>query len=370
MDGEKVWDFSFEDAVLGLTISEIPQEKGQPEVWAFTKQGWLLNLSLEGELLFKEQITENSSLWCLETYYKQETDECFLVMGGLDGLLRVFSLPSPHTLKPLWAQQFGGSLSGILIEDVDSDGKPEIIAYSLDKTMRVLDLSEGTLKWGQVFEQGISDAIIWRSPSDATQKEVFACGNDGTIRMFNAQNGSLLWFQRFSDKVRFINYFYKDQKTVIVCGGDDKVAHFLNKDSQEELKSLQFTDYVWKGKALADRSKMLISSYSFAYFDESKSIEEIEFTSELQCIENTFENSWTILGKNIECLTPFEGNSKPFIGAGTTTGELLLIHPDTGKILFGEKTLSCVNVIDFHQKTQYLFSAHDDGMIYAYHVKD
>ena len=157
MNVKSAWELNYEDSILGVELGDI-NENGNVEVIAFTKSGKLYIINLEGKVLFEDNLTENESIWCARVYKGR------LFIGGLDGLLRVFKCTKDYHLEADWAQQFGGSISGILLEDINGDGNAELIVYSLDKTLRVLNPNSGSYVWGQVFAQGIGDAItvpIW-----------------------------------------------------------------------------------------------------------------------------------------------------------------------------------------------------------------
>ncbi|MFW9929644.1 MAG: WD40 repeat domain-containing protein, partial [Candidatus Thorarchaeota archaeon] len=319
--------------------------------------------------IFEDQISENSPIWNLEICDVNNDGIEELILGGMDGLLRVFQISSQTTLKPLWGHQFGSSVSGIRIGDINNDERYEIIAYSLDKSLRVLNGNDGSLVWGQLFEDGIEDAKIWADNNDSTKKEVLACGNDGTIRMFEAQSGRLLWFKRFSDKIRFINYINSNKGTFIICGGDDKQLHFIDRKTHEEIKTIQFENYVWKGLSFPTslHSSLLVSSYSFDYLENSQPIQNITFSSKLICIDGNLEIVWELLNKNIEEIHPFQINHKNFIAVGTTSGELLILD-NNGAVRYNINYNSCVNAIRYDLKSKLLLICYEDGLVEAFQI--
>ena len=154
----KIWDYKCDEQFLGLELGDLTNNNKQ-EIIAFSKSGKIYIFSSDGRLLVEEEITEKTPIWNLIIDEKDETNGKKLIIGGLDGLLRIFDLDPSLTLNPLWAHQFGASISGILLSDITGDGIKEIIAYSLDKSFRVLSALDGSLIWGQLFEDGISDAI-------------------------------------------------------------------------------------------------------------------------------------------------------------------------------------------------------------------
>jgi WD40 repeat protein len=371
MQLEKEWSFSYKESLLGVKfLKSIKIQKKM--LFATTKSGYLLVLNLKGKLIFEDQISENSPIWNLEIRDVNNDGIEELILGGMDGLLRTFQLCSQTTLKPLWRHQFGSSVSGIRISDINNDERFEIIAYSLDKSLRVLNGNDGSLVWGQLFENGIEDAKIWADRNDSTKKEILACGNDGTIRIFEAQSGRLLWFKRFSDKIRFIDYINSNKGTFIICGGDDKELHFVDRETHKEIKTIQFENYVWKGLSspISPHSSLLISSYSFDYLENSQPIQEMTFSSRLICIDSNLEIVWELPDKNVEEIHPFQINNKNFIAIGTTQGELLILDEDNGAIRYNLKYNSCVNSIKYVLESNLLIICYEDGLVEAFHLID
>ena len=232
---QESWKYAHSSSVLGVEIGDL-NGNNQNEIIAITKEGEVLLFNPKGKPLLSSKISDDNSLWCAKIFKPKDLSNPILVLGGMDGLLRIFNCSSDYTLEADWAQQFGGSISGLLIEDITGDGTSELLAYSIDKTIRVLNPIEGNLIWGQMFEEGIGDVCIWTDNIDPNHKEVFACGNDGTVRIFNGVNGDLLWFKRFTDKIRCVDYINSIDGVVIVCGGDDNLLHFINHKTKKRLK--------------------------------------------------------------------------------------------------------------------------------------
>ncbi|MFX0137655.1 MAG: hypothetical protein ACFFDN_28710 [Candidatus Hodarchaeota archaeon] len=369
MKVKEFWNFKYDEPILGIELGDI-NNNGQIEIVAYTKAGTLLILSLRGDLLHKELISKDSPIWHLRIYDINKDGKNELILGGMDGILRIFKPTVTYDLNSFWHNKFDSSISGILINDINNDNVDEIIVYSLDKTIRILNPLDGYLVWGQIFEEGIGDAIVFLDDKNLNKKEILACGNDGTIRIFDGTNGKLLWFKRFSNKMRCISYLNSIEGLVILCGGDDKKLHFIHKNTQKELKIKEFNDFVWKciSYPFQTFTKAVVSSYSFAYFDNS--MKNIEFTSKLICINKFLDVRWEIKGKNIESLNVIDFHDKHLILAGTTNGEFIIIEEQTGKILFTKKNNSCINMIHFIIEKALIFICRDNGTINAYKLED
>lgn len=368
MKVKELWSFKFNEPIQGIELGDI-NNNGQIEILAYTKAGMVLIISLKGELLYKELISKGSPIWHSRIYDIDNDGENELILGGMDGILRVFKPNLTYDLSLFWDHKFGASISGILIDNINNDNLDELIVFSLDKTLRILNPLDGNLVWGQIFEDGIGDATIFINDKDLNKKEILACGNDGTIRNFDGTNGKLLWFKNFSNKMRCICYINSIEGLVVLCGGDDKKLHFINKKTQKELKANEFNDYIWKCISYPSLifNKAVVSSYSFAYFDNP--VENIEFTSKLICINEFLDVKWEIKGKNIESLRIIENHDKILIFAGTTKGELIIIEEQTGKILLTKSNNSCINMIQFLIEKALLFICQDNGTINAYKLK-
>ena len=370
MKAKELWNFKYNAPILGIELADI-NANGQIEIIAYTKNGILLFISLNGKLLHKEVISKDSPLLHLKIYDIDDDGRYELILGGMDGILRIFKCNLTYNLELLWTHKFNSSISGILIEDINGDTINELIIFSLDKTLRVLNPSDGKLVWGQVFENGIGDAIIFLRDKNSAKKEILACGNDGTIRIFDGKDGKLLWFKKYSEKIRTITYMNTPKGPVVICGGDDKKIHIINKRTQNEIKTKEFNDYVWKciSYPFPILNKVLVSSYSFAYFDESIPIANIEFTSKLVCLNEYFNTKWELKGYNIEYLKAIKSYSRVLILVGTTKGELIIINEQTGTMISKIINNSCVNMIQLLIDTELLFSCYDDGTIAAHNLE-
>jgi outer membrane protein assembly factor BamB len=361
------WVFHSSEPILGIEIGDV-NNNGQNEIIAFSKSGKLIIISLSGKKITELEISDNSSIWQAKICDIDRDNKNEVILGGLDGLLRTFKCNTSYKLQPLWAHQFGASISGFFLADVNDDGIEEIIAYSIDKSIRCLNSSDGSLLWGQLFEDGIGDAILWQDSLNPLTLEIIACGNDGTVRSFKGDNGELIWFKRFADKIRCVSYIKSNKKEMVVCGGDDKNLHIIDKTTQEELKSFQFDDFVWKCTSftLEKESNLFVSSYSFSFFDDSIEVQDIVFSSKILRLNSELEKKWEIENINLECFLQAEFFSNEYFIIGTTKGRLLILDADSGKIFTEINKKSCVNDIKYDSESRLLISCHDNGSVFAY----
>lgn len=361
------WNLQFSEPILGIEIGDVNND-GQNEIIGFSKSGKLLIISLSGKKMAELEISDNSSIWQAKVYDIDRDNKNEVILGGLDGLLRTFKCSTSYELKPFWAHQFGASISGFFFADVNGDSIEEIIAYSIDKSMRCLNSMDGSLIWGQLFEDGIGDAILWQDSSNPLTLEIIACGNDGTIRNFKADTGDLIWFKRFKDKVRCVTGLKSNIKKFIVCGGDDKKIHIIDKNTLDILKSFQFDDYVWKCASFTygKKSNLFVSTYSFSFLDDSIKVQDIEFSSKVMCLNSELEVRWEIENINLECFLRAEIFSNKFFIIGSTKGKILILEAGNGKMFADINKYSCVNDIKYDSESNTLVSCHDNGFIFAY----
>ena len=366
-----LWQYQNNNPILGIELGDI-NSNGNYEILAFSNLGKVILFSLKGKILSEFEITKESSIWSAKIYDIDRDNKNEVLLSGLDGLLRTFKCNSSYDLKPLWAHQFGASISGFLFEDINNDNIDEIIAYSIDKSLRVLNPTDGSLIWGQIFEDGIGDVIIWQDSVNPILKELIACGNDGSIRVFKGKDGDLVWFKRFKDKIRCVSIFKSKNRELVVCGGDDKKLHLIDKHSQEEINSIHFDDYVWKCFSFLhnDENYLIVSTYSFDYFKEFLNLEDIEFSSKLICLNQKLEKKWEISHINTECLIQTKIGSNSYIVLGTTKGKMLIIDEISGKIINKIQKKSCLNDLKYDLKSNILIACHDNGSIFAYFLAE
>ncbi|MFX1355775.1 MAG: FG-GAP-like repeat-containing protein [Promethearchaeota archaeon] len=366
---KKVWEFNAKEQLLGLELGFLLEQNIKLLI-TYSKSGKLWIFNLEGLRLYDDNITQNSPIWCCKFFDIDDDGNYELLLGGLDGLLRVFKLNPDFSLKFYWAHQFGSSISGFFIDDINNDGKVEIVAYSLDKSLRIINPVDGSLIWGQVFEEGIGEAILWRNSNNPKDIEIIACGNDGTVRIFNANNGELIWFKKFTDKVRCISYIRSIHDKYIICGGDDKLIHIIDKRKREEIKTIAMNNVVWKSISFPpDRNNfIIISSYSFDFLIDSIPIEDIEFQSKVVCLNEYLNIIWEKKNINSELLKYIQTPKQNFIGIGTTKGRFLIINEKSGEILAQINNKFSINDFEFISESNQLILCHDNGYIYSYNI--
>ena len=360
-------NFQWDDAILSVDVGNI-MNKGRTEILGSSKSGKLLLLSLDAELFLEKEISKDSTIWNCRAYDLDKDGENEIISGGMDGRLVVSKYTSNNDLREVWSHRFDSSISGFIIEDINIDGIEEVIAYSLDNTLRVLNSKDGSMIWGQVFENGIGEALVWGNPKNPAKRFIIACGNDGTLRCFDGLSGELSWFKRFTNKVRCVSHIESVHGSIIACGGDDKMLHFIETAKNEEIEYLSFDTYLWK--CVNHNNKLYTSSYSFDFLNDKVPIDEIKFNSELVCLDENLEINWELQEKNVECISFFSFKNKDFISVGTTIGEIIVMDANKGTIEGFLNTNYCINDLKFESNGHRLISCNDHGEINAYLLED
>ena len=106
-------------------------------------------------------------------------------------------------------------------------------------------------------------------------------------------------------------------------------------------------------------------TYSFEYLYDDVPIDQIEFTSKLECYNQDLQLKWLLNETNIETLHPFKFNDKSYIAAGTTPGNLLILEGTSGSIVVEHPYGSCTNSIQYNGEKHILCFCNDIGEIHA-----
>ncbi|TXT65930.1 MAG: hypothetical protein BAJALOKI3v1_60069 [Promethearchaeota archaeon] len=368
---KKIWTYKVSSPILELLCQDINGD-GKTEIIAFNQEGDIIILNAEGTLLFSDDITNKSAIYATKIGNINSDGHLELIVGAMDGLLRVFRFRPDLTLEALWAHSFGANINGLILDDITGDSQTDLLAYSLDNSLRVLNSKTGDLIWGQMFEEGIGDAIIMKDFESPHKKQVAACGNDGTLRIFDGCNGKLRWFKRYPNKLRSLAEIRVANTSLLICGGDDKKLYYIDKKYQEQVAQLSFSDYIWNIQHLSNlsTSNLLVYTYSFAFLYQIPSKESVAFTSQLLFFNQNSQSTWQIKGINLECVDTFMKDENSYILLGTTTGKMLIIEETSGIIICGIKCSSSINCVEFLSGVNLVLSGNDNGEINAYEFKN
>ncbi|MBN1216991.1 MAG: hypothetical protein JXA99_16335, partial [Candidatus Lokiarchaeota archaeon] len=332
----------------------------------YTNMGELIFLDIFGNFIKSEIILEKKPIHCIKIKDLNNNGFQEILIGGFDGILRIFTIKDDLSLELFWIHKFEMSISGIILDDINSDNNLEIIVFSLDRTLRILNVN-GELIWAQMFEKGIGDVTIYFDRK-SNKKQIFAVGNDGTLRIYDGSSGDLLWFKIFNNKLRCLSIIKTNGRSILACGGDDRKLYLIELDNQEIIKTLAFNNYVWKCKAFPKSSldNLIVSSYSFEFFNNSKSLADINFTSKIVSINKNIEIKWELTEINSEDFCIFNKNKHILIGIGTTKGDLIIVDENSGNIIFKIELFSCINMVQYISEEDLLIACNDEGKMYAF----
>jgi len=369
----KMWTYSHKHPILRLLTRDINKD-GRDEIIATTQKGEIIILNPEGKILFKETIPNKTAIYSIKITDITENNELELIIGTMDGKLRVFSIKHKKkiSLEPLWGHSFGANIIGFLIEDINQDSQLDLIVYSLDKSLRVLDGKDGELIWAQMFEEGIGDAIILEKEKPISHYQIAACGNDGTLRIFDGTDGSLEWFKKYPNKLRALNQFTIQNTHLLICGGDDKELYYIDRKTHEKVAQLTFSDYIWRIGSFSEinSSTLFINTYSFAFLYENTPNRHLKFTSQFFYLNSKQKTSWQVKGVNIEAVELLKRVDGAYISLASTNGQIMIIDEASGNIISKTKEESSINCISYISKDNLLLTGNDNGEINAYYFLD
>jgi len=344
---KKIWETNIGSQIFDVKVGDFDGD-GSSEIVVCTEDGRIVIVSIDGEIVHELFISENKPIWRLELYDITRDGKMEIISGGMDGLLNIFRWNN-DTIELFWSQSFQNSVSGLFFDDINDDSKTELVAYSLDKSLRVLNPLNGELMWGQLFEDGVGVVKAYDCDGDG-DIEVIGGGNDGTLRVFNGKDGELKWFKKFTNNIRCLSCF--QDKKIVICGGDDKEIYFLNGINGGFIKSIAMDEFVWEIVLYTIESKrenVLVYSYSFDYLNNDADIRDLKFKSKLISFNSDLEINWEIEGFNIEDLKI----SFPYIIAGTTKGNMLFINESTGNIIDRDNCGSTINNVEIRSQNVY-----------------
>lgn len=365
MKTEKILEKDLKSQLFDVKLGDFNGD-GNFEIVVCSEDGRVLILSNEGEILHELFISEDKPIWEIELYDITKNGKVEIISGGMDGLLNVFYLNNSE-VELLWSQQFQSSVSGFFIADINNDVQFELIAYGLDKSLRVLNLQNGNLIWGQLFESGIGTVKAYDCDGDE-QIELIGGGNDGTIRIFNGKDGSLKLFKKFPRNIRCLCCF--SNKKIVLCGGDDKKIYFFNGVNGDIIRSLPMEENVWGSISYLNkdkRSKALVYSYSFDFLEDNFIKNKLKFKSKLLCLNDNLEIDWEQAGFNIEDLKIIQTNLQ-YIFLGTTKGKLIILDENNGTIVEEITLSSSINRLTFWNKCLYCVTR--DGKLIIIKLQD
>ncbi len=349
----------------GCVISSLSSE---PLIIVTDQVGYLkIFNNSTGDLINEIQVECQTEIWALISAQIDEYNY-FIITGSAAGILYAFNIRKSHEtktneidIKLLWKQKTDDLITKIEYFDINNSGFPEIIASSLDKTIRVLNPNNGEFIWGQLFQHGVTTFKIGDTNDNGAFEAIIGTG-DGVLSILDGKTGEFIHKLPLSNNIRTIQIIKHPNR--IICGCDDAKIYIIDGKDGLVLKTLDQDNYVWYSKYFDDIDNLLISTYSFKFMeklmenDQDDEIDEIDESSVTLYNPVDFTKIWEHKGINIQCMTgSISYKEKEIIGFGTTEKTIIILDVKSGEILFREKTGDIVNSV-------YLFKVNDYLLFY------
>lgn len=322
-----------------------------------------------GDLLYEIQMECKSEIWSLVSISISLTNYNIYVgsaTGHIYAYKIIFNVPESGSLaielKKIWEQKADDLITKMECIDLNQDGKVEIIASSMDHSLRVLDAESGKFIWGQLFQAGIAYFKI-AALNGIMVDSVICSAIDGSLRVFNSKNGDLIKFSMLANNIRTIEVIntpkkigntiiYSNSPKAIVCGCDDYYLYIIDGGSLNVLISLNIGSYIWNSGLVCFKEPQTldlfyISTYSFNFMEGLV----VPNTNDKSFIRFYNAQSFDILAEimdiNIQTITyPIKFEKFQVILVGTIEKKVHLIDLDQKKIICSIDAEDIVNAVD------------------------
>ncbi|GAB4316400.1 MAG: hypothetical protein Kow0069_18570 [Promethearchaeota archaeon] len=299
-----------------------------------------------------------AAVWDLKLVDANDDGGDELVTACLDGRVRVHSLDG----QLLWEHKFGSSVGTVVAGDVTGDGETNLVAASLDRTLRVLSGKTGELVWGQVFSAGVGPVELLPG---GVGKMVLAGGNDGTARAYSSA-GELAWAHRVEGSglgtpmVRFcVPWAPREPEgsTLLLLGADGAPLTLLDAAAGQSRGSLSGPEYPWTCAVACEGELALVGDYVFGGLADDQVQPE---SGVLVGLTLPLNEAWTLKLDELHAKGNHEGEGGaagrcveairevPKTGAcavGTSDGVLFLVDGPSGRVLDNLDLASMVNCL-------------------------
>lgn len=363
---------------------------------------WFLNISQEGsvQIASKIELECKSEVWVMKSVFTDEKTYTIYI-GSAAGFIYAYSVslleskekldetqPNMLQIKELWKQKCGDMITKLDYFDITGDGNNEIIASSIDKTLRALEPKTGILIWGQIFQSGIT-TFQKGDPDNDGKLEIIAGAVDGSIRIFDGKDGKLKFFNQLPNNIRTIQVIKtpdsiarktepntpNSSKNVIFCGCDDQNIYFLDGTNGKilESKNIGQNTYPWLSEKIPQKNKenLLLTTYTFEYMQglvvsDKKSNSGIYFYG-----GNDLEIKWKIEKINVQCMSPILSfNNTAMTVLGTTDNRLIVLDVNLGKILLEKSCKNIINAVLVETINQnfYIYACDDSKNVLGFRV--
>lgn len=369
---EFTWKVALPAPVLaGTTIETAREYHGARHLGLFaTREGHVAVLdAVTGRVLSTFSLPgDPAPVWTLQCDDVTGDGLPEVATGNAAGLVTVHALDG--AVK--WTHQCEGSVASLVLGAVSRRDAREVLVTSLDRTLRVLDMTDGALVWGQNFAAGAGPVTLVPDPDPDPEPEsgqacswVVAGGNDGTLRAFDARAGTMAWFVEFprvagTPMVRFCTFLPETRGVVV--GADGTPVTLVNPATGDQLAVFDGPRYPWACEVARDARgdvHLLVVDYDFGQFLDAPPAENggeksarttprgapmlWDLTRQLECRWRFRDPSLARPGNNIEALWTDGPGSLVFVG--TSAGELAVLDLATGEVIDQAPAGAMVNVV-------------------------
>lgn len=325
------WDLGFSTGIsvilCGHVISPsevhyiVATQAGEVKILDFdaTNHGWLIKSEFD--------LTQNGAIWNMVLVDVNHDGIEEILIGGMNGLLLCLS----GVGHVLWQVTFKSAITGIQLfphktSDPSLQESPWILAYSIDRTLRVIN-AHGHMVWAQMFAGTINCAAISSNTLDASL-EIIAGSQDGTLRVFDGHTGKIKWFIEVGVGIRVVAV----DENVIMIGDDSKRIALVDRTTHAIVQEKTLACYPWNlRRSLIDPHICYLSTYSFRYLgaenDEGIPILGRFNLQDLTCI-------WDLPDLNLQDFKVLqmqsEDQSDEYLLLGTSDGVFNVVSGKTG----------------------------------------
>lgn len=228
---KEFWEYPTTDWVSSVFAADIDGD-GDIEVLAGSRDKTAYILSKRGGLKWK---FANSQEWTgaicgVDTSYS--TQKTRVIVGSRDNKVYAFD----EVGRPLWTYTAGHVIRQVLVQDINNDGRPEIIVGSEDRRIYALSAETGGCLWNYETNGWIRTVFAADIDGDG-EVEVLAGSGDKHLYVID-NNGYLKWKHNTSSKIHTISAIDLDEDGIIeiLIGSDAKDLTVITPDRKLKWK--------------------------------------------------------------------------------------------------------------------------------------